>query len=179
MTPPPSAAALAAQVKKSARHQLAEDTLTQLRARRSEIQEQLVDACNNRTRAPDPATGSAATIALPGAPDARLINKLDAEVTSLDQQIRAARVALAPMRAAHGEAVAKALSDEIATRSATALQALMTLRSDVQWIAEAYQAIERAGLRLNGPWLPPQLGELENFLRKRAGAAMKLSAAAE
>jgi hypothetical protein len=154
ITAPPSIAAIAAEVARGSRYQLAERALRSLRERRSKLVEDMRALVAQRDGSP--AVRSQAE---------REITALQSEVSAVEDEIKPARLAFAPLRAEYATKVAAALDPFARDAAARALDAIANLADAWRVVAEINAEVRRAGGNDSLPNLP-WLGDVEAASRR-------------
>jgi len=155
---PPSVAAIAAGVARTAKHERAELALAEARAKRANLRRET-------------ATLATAAMAQSGttASVRRRADAMQKEAEAIEAEIGAARQAVAPLRAAHREAVRVALAVRTREAGAAILAALDTLRAAALTLDEVDDALVRAGGGERRYLSLPDMGRIEIAARRAVG----------
>lgn len=127
----PTAREIAAATRRTEEHQLAEQRLAELRDRREGFRARWLDALK------DPAS--------PDSRKAALAQEITDEERENASKIRAVRLALVPMRAAHADRVGAALDPMRVAAAQRAIDAIAELRAALDLLNEANDEIRKAG----------------------------------
>ena len=131
--PPPTPAAVAAEIAQTAEHVAAETALAELRDRREALKAEAEATVIRRD-----ATGGHSRR------DGISLAAFQRDRLAVEAEITAARRAIEPMRQEHGRRVAEALAERSAAAAAAGLQALAVLHAAADELAAVASAVNRA-----------------------------------
>lgn len=154
--PPASAAAVAAEIRKTNRLKLGEANLATLRRKRDEIRDQMRELCR---------TSREAGASRPS----REMNDLESDRLTVEGEIRRARAELRPFRDEYATAVAAVLLPIRRDAARRVLAAIREIKAAAMMLDEVAVEIQRAGGEADRLGLMPSLGPIEALARRFAG----------